>query len=86
MKIVSARDANQQFSKLLAEVERGETVLIKKNGKTIAELRPRADDPHDDPVWRARYRKMLQLMKAWPATSYRVGRITEADKYGDSAE
>jgi len=50
MKMITARDANQNFSKVLAEVEQGETVLITKNGKTVAELRPRADDPREDPV------------------------------------
>ena len=84
MKTMTARIANQNFSKLLAEVEKGETVLITKNGKTVAELRPRADDPRDDPVWRANQERMLALMRAWPATDYRVGTITEDDKYGDA--
>ena len=63
MKTITARDANQNFSKVLAEVERGETVLISKNGKTVAEMRPRADDPRQDPVWRANYERMLDLMR-----------------------
>ncbi len=84
MKTMTARIANQNFSKLLGEVERGETVLITKNGKTVAELRPRADDPREDPVWRANHEHMLELMRAWPATGYRVGKITEDDKYGDA--
>ncbi len=70
---------------MLAEVEKGETVLITKNGKTVAELRPRTDDPRDDPEWRAAYERMVVLMKSWPDTGYRVGKITEDDKYGDAA-
>jgi len=85
MRTVTARDANQSFSKLLAEAEQGETVLITKNGKTVAELRPRADDPRDDPEWRAAFERMMALMEATPATGYRVGKITEDDKYGDAA-
>lgn len=85
MRTVTARDANQSFSKLLAEAEQGETVLITKNGKTVAELRPRADDPRDDPEWRAAFDRMIALMEATPATGYRVGKITEDDKYGDAA-
>ena len=84
MKILTARVANQNFSKVLGEVEQGETVLITKNGKTVAELRPRADDPREDPVWRANHEHMLALMRAWPVTDYRVGKITEDDKYGDA--
>jgi prevent-host-death family protein len=85
MKTVNAREANQGFSKLLAEVEGGETVLITKNGRTVAELRPRAADPREDPAWRAAYEKMLALMDETPATGFRVGRITVEDKYGDKA-
>jgi prevent-host-death family protein len=85
MRTVAARDANQSFSKLLAEAEQGETILITKNGKTVAELRPRADDPRDDPEWRAAFERMVALMEATPATGYRVGKITEDDKYGDAA-
>jgi len=81
---MTVRDANQNFSKMLAEVEKGETVLITKNGKTVAELRPRSDDPRDDPEWRAAYERMVALMRATPATGYRVGKITEDDKYGDA--
>lgn len=84
MRYTTAREANQNFSRLLAEVEQGETVVIRKNGRTVAELRPRADDPRDDPEWRARYDVMLQLMKAWPDRGYVVGTITEDDKYGDA--
>lgn len=85
MRSTTVRDANQNFSKLLAEVEQGETVLITKNGRTVAELRPRADDPHQNPEWRSAYEEMLRLMKETPATGYRVGKITKEDKYGDVA-
>lgn len=81
---MTVRDANQYFSKMLAEVEKGETVLITKNGKTVAELRPRADDPRDVPEWRAAFDRMDALMKSWPDTGYRVGKITEDDKYDDA--
>jgi prevent-host-death family protein len=84
MRIVTAREANQSFSKLLSEAEQGETVLITKKGKTVAELRPRADDPRDDPAWRAAFERMVELLSSTPATGYRVGDITQDDKYGDA--
>lgn len=84
MRSTTARDANQNFSKLLAEVEKGESVLITKNGRTVAELRPRPDDPRDDPSWRAAYARMVEAMRSWPDRGYCVGRITEDDKYGDA--
>ncbi len=83
MRSITVRDANQNFSKLLAEVEQGETVLITKNGRTVAELRPRADDPRADPEWRERFDQMMALMRTWPDRGYEVGTITEDDKYGD---
>jgi antitoxin (DNA-binding transcriptional repressor) of toxin-antitoxin stability system len=65
-------------------VEQGETVLITKNEKTVAQLRPRADNTREDPVWRAKFEHMVQLMGETPDTGYRVGKITEDDKYGDA--
>lgn len=38
MKTVSARDANQHFSRLLAAVEAGEEVVITRRGKPVARL------------------------------------------------
>jgi len=40
MKTISARQANQGFSDLLAQVERGEEVLITKRGTPVAILSP----------------------------------------------
>jgi prevent-host-death family protein len=37
---VGAREANQQFSKLLDRVEAGEEVVITKRGKAVAKLIP----------------------------------------------
>jgi prevent-host-death family protein len=38
MKTVSARDANQHFSKLLARVEAGEEVVITRRGRPVARM------------------------------------------------
>jgi len=86
MRIMTARDANQNFSKILTEAERGEAVLITKNGKIVGELRPRAQHPKDDDEWRAAFERMTALMSATPATGCRVGTITEDDKYGDARQ
>jgi prevent-host-death family protein len=43
MKRVSAREANQKFSKLLAEVARGREVVITRHGKPVARLTPVQD-------------------------------------------
>lgn len=40
MRSVSARQANQQFSRWLAEAETGEEVVITRRGKPVATLAP----------------------------------------------
>lgn len=40
MKVVSAREANQHFSRILGQVENGEAVVITRRGKPVAEIRP----------------------------------------------
>jgi prevent-host-death family protein len=85
MKTISAREANQNFSRILAEVEAGETVLIAKHGRTVAELRPTSSDRRDDPAWRAAFEHMIELMDQTPETGFRIGKITLQDNYGDVA-
>jgi prevent-host-death family protein len=38
MKYVGAREANQKFSKLLAEAESGEVVTVTRRGKPVVEI------------------------------------------------
>jgi len=40
MKTVGAREANQQFSRLLREAEGGKEILITRNGEPVARLVP----------------------------------------------
>lgn len=84
MKSITVRDADKDFSKLLAEVERGEVVLITRDGKPVAELRPRTDHLCVDPIWRANFEHLVALLKDTPGTGLQVGPITEDDKYGKS--
>ena len=48
MRAVSAREANQAFSRILQEAEGGESVVITRRGKPIAVLGPyRVDESQD---------------------------------------
>ncbi|MBA3593080.1 MAG: type II toxin-antitoxin system prevent-host-death family antitoxin [Pseudomonadota bacterium] len=49
---ISLRDANQNFSRLIAAVERGETFCITRRGHEVARLLPSSPDSNPD----ARYR------------------------------
>jgi prevent-host-death family protein len=84
MLVRSVREANQNFSKLISDVEGGETVLITKNGRTVAEVRPVPEDRMADPAWRAAYDRMAAKLAAKPDRGCRLGDITEEDKYGDA--
>jgi prevent-host-death family protein len=82
--IRSVREANQNFSRLVADVEGGETVLITKNGRPVAEVRPVADDRTGNPAWRAAHERLCAVLDAIPDDGYRVGEITHQDKRGRS--
>jgi prevent-host-death family protein len=40
MRTITAREANQSFSKWLSEAERGEEIVITRHGKRVATLKP----------------------------------------------
>jgi prevent-host-death family protein len=85
MREISVREANQNFSKLIAAAERGETIIITKNGAPVARISPQPRDRTSDPHWQAAFAALEKSLRSKPVTGYRVGRITEDDKYGGDA-
>ena len=63
MRTVSLMTANQEFSRLIREVERGEGVLITRRGRPIAKLVPHRTDKTADPEWAAAYRRMMAKLE-----------------------
>jgi len=63
MKTISARDANQKFSKLLREVAAGREVVITRRGKPVARLSPVASARTSSPERRAAIKRMVKRMK-----------------------
>ena len=63
MRTVSLMTANQEFSRLIREVERGEGVLITRRGRPIAKLVPHRADKTADPEWAAAYRRMMAKLE-----------------------
>ena len=59
MRTVSLMTANQEFSKLVREVERGEGFLITRSGRPIAKLVPHNAGMAADPEWAAAHRRMM---------------------------
>ena len=82
MREISVREASQNFSKVIADAERGETTIITKNGVPVAKISPQPADPRDDPEWRAGFARMLERLARKPDLGMRVGVLSEEDKYG----
>ncbi len=60
MKTLTVTEANQRFSETVRQVELGgETVVITRRGKPVAELRPITDEKSKDPAWQKSYNAYL---------------------------
>ncbi len=62
MKTVSAREANQQFSRLLGEVADGEEVVITRRGQPVATLAPYRGRPMT-PERKAAIERLMELLE-----------------------
>ena len=82
MRTMTIREARKNFSQVIAAAERGETIIISKNGTPVAKIAPQPADRGDDPEWRSAFAALKKSLRAKRATGYRVGAITEDDKYG----
>lgn len=81
MREMSVREANQNFSQVIAAAERGETIVITKYGVSVAKIAPQPADRSQDPNWQAAYDALVKSLREKPATGIRVGQISEDDKY-----
>jgi antitoxin (DNA-binding transcriptional repressor) of toxin-antitoxin stability system len=80
MGALSVRELNSNISKALARVEAGETLDITRNGRIVAEIRPKRIIR--DEAWWKNYREMVDAMKV--GLPLGIEKITEDDKYGDA--
>jgi prevent-host-death family protein len=85
MREMTVREANQNFSQVIAAAERGETIVITKNGTPVAKITPQPTDRADDPEWRSTFAALEKSLSSKRASGYRVRTITEDDKYRDGA-
>ncbi len=61
MRAVSAREANQAFSRILQEAESGDTVVITRRGKPVAVVAPYA--AHLSPERKQAIERIVALMR-----------------------
>ena len=59
MRTVGAREANQQFSRLLREAENGQEITITRNGQPVARLIPARSARNP----RARRKALVEMIK-----------------------
>jgi prevent-host-death family protein len=85
MREMTVREANQNFSQVIAAAERGETIIITKNGAPVARIMPQPADRTRDPEWQSAFAVLKKSLRSKRATGYRVGTISEDDIYGDDA-
>jgi antitoxin (DNA-binding transcriptional repressor) of toxin-antitoxin stability system len=66
MKLVSAREANQSFSRILGQAEAGEEIVITRHGRPVATLR-RYGPPAAERDRQAAVEHAIRLMENAPA-------------------
>jgi hypothetical protein len=77
--VLSVRELNANISRALARVEAGETIDIARNGKVIAELRPKT--VIRDAAWQKAYHETVDFLNR--GLPLGIGKVTPEDKYGD---
>jgi prevent-host-death family protein len=82
MREISVREANQNFSQVIAAAERGETIVVTKSGRPVAKIVPHPQDRGSDPEWRASFEALKESLRSKRGPG-QVGTISEDDKYGD---
>jgi prevent-host-death family protein len=85
MREITVREANQNFSQVIAAAERGETIVVTKNGRPVAKITPQSGDRTADPEWRTNFAALRESLRSKRGSDYRVGTIAEDDKYGNGA-
>ena len=53
MKTVTLTEFRSQASSMLTQVEQGETILVLRHGRPIAEVSPVADQRNSQPSWKS---------------------------------
>lgn len=63
MRRVSLREANQNFSSCVAEVEAGETLILMRRGKPVARIIPFEEKEPRDPKHEAAVKRLAAFLK-----------------------
>lgn len=72
--------ANQEFSRLVKEAERGEGFVLTRRGRPTAKLFPHTVNKTADPEWAAAYRRMRARLDEGASLG---GRRVEGEELSD---
>ena len=82
MAALSIRELNANISKVIERVEAGEVVNVSRNGRIVAEIRPKIVRPvRDARYWKARKEMERLLDEGLPLN---IGKASIEDRYGDA--
>lgn len=81
MREMSVREANQNFSQLIAAAEQGETIVITKNGKPVARVSPQPADKRNDPEWQAALADLKASLEAKKPLGQPLGKFDRDSLY-----
>ncbi len=82
MAALSIRELNANISKVIERVESGEVVEVSRNGRVVAEIRPKIVRPvRDARYWKAREDMERLLLEGLPLN---IGKASIEDRYGDA--
>ncbi|HEX8366430.1 MAG TPA: type II toxin-antitoxin system prevent-host-death family antitoxin [Allosphingosinicella sp.] len=82
MAALSIRELNANISKVIERVEGGEVVDVSRNGRVVAEIRPKIVRPvRDARYWKARKEMERLLTEGLPLN---IGKASIEDRYGDA--
>lgn len=79
-RLVSAADANRQFSEILGQAVQGETVIITRRGAPVAQLTPLGRPPADEARDQAWDRLLATLENGLPLGGHRFDRDSLYDR------
>lgn len=83
MREMTIREAEQSFAQIIAAAEKGETIIITRDGAPIAKISQAPEDKTKDPEWQAALARLKDRpMRPIAPKDFRVGEITEDDLYG----
>lgn len=83
MREMTVREANKNFFQAIAAAQRGETIIITRDGAPVARITAYPANQTGTPEWRAAFAALTKSLQSKPARGYRVGTIAENATYGD---